>query len=100
MRLAPDLYRIADIAVFAESEPTERFPSNPPLLVIEIISRDDRYSDVIGKLLEYQDWGVRNIWVIDPWRKRLATYSSGALTLTSRVALPGYPLELSAELFS
>src|SRR3979411_1922281 len=38
MRLASDLYRIPDIAVFAGTEPDEEVPSHPPLLVIEIIS--------------------------------------------------------------
>src|SRR5882762_2547165 len=32
MRLAPDLYRIPDIAVFAESKPDEPVPSGPPLV--------------------------------------------------------------------
>src|SRR2546426_8028616 len=50
MRLAPDLYRIPDIAVFSGAEPDERVPSRPALVVIEIISPDDRYSDVLEKL--------------------------------------------------
>src|SRR5947208_1691570 len=58
MRLAPDLYRIPDVAVFADSEPNERVPGSPPLVAIEIISPDDRYSDVLEKLAEYQRWGV------------------------------------------
>ena len=66
MRLAPDLYRIADIAVFAGTEPDESVPSRPPLLVVEIISPDDRYSEVLEKLAEYRQWGVSHIWVVDP----------------------------------
>src|ERR1700688_422819 len=33
MRLAADLYRIPDVAVFAGTEPDEDVPSRPPLLV-------------------------------------------------------------------
>jgi Uma2 family endonuclease len=100
MRLAPDLYRIPDVAVFAESEPAEPVPSQPPLIVIEIISPDDRYSEVLEKLMEYQRWGVPLIWVVDPRQKTLAAYHAGVLALVSRLPLPGYPLELSADLFS
>ena len=100
MRLAPDLYRIPDIAVFAESKPDEPVPSRPPLVVIEIISPDDRYSEMLEKLAEYQQWGVANIWVVDPHRRTLAAYEDGALRTVPTLALPGYPFELSADLFS
>jgi len=100
MRLAPDLYRIPDVAVFAEREPQETVPSRPPVVTIEIVSRDDRYSAVLEKLAEYQQWGVANIWVIDPHRRTLATYEDGALRTVPKLALPGYPFELSADLFS
>ncbi len=100
MRLAPDLYRIPDIAVFAGTEPDENVPSHPPLVVIEIISPDDRYSEVLEKLAEYRQWGVSHIWVVDPDRRTLATYEAGALLPASSLALPGYPLEFSSNLFS
>jgi Uma2 family endonuclease len=100
MRLAPDLYRIPDIAVFAGAEPDEQVPSRPPLVVIEIISPDDRYSEVQEKLAEYRQWGVPHIWVVDPDRRTLATYEAGALLPATSLALPDYPLEFSSNLFS
>ena len=100
MRLAPDLYRIPDIAVFADSKPDEPVPSRPPLVAIEIVSPDDRYSEMLEKLEEYQAWGVAHIWVVDPHRRTLAVYDDGALRMVPTLALPGYPLDLSADLFS
>jgi Uma2 family endonuclease len=100
MRLAPDLYRIPDVAVFAGTEPDEEVPSRPPLLVVEIISPDDRYSEVLEKLAEYRQWGVSHIWVVDPHRRTLATYDAGALLPASSLTLPGYPVEFSTNLFS
>jgi Uma2 family endonuclease len=100
MRLAPDLYRIPDVAVFAGTEPDEEVPSRPALLVIEIISPDDRYSEVLEKLAEYREWGVPHIWVVDPYRRTLATYDAGALLPASSLMLPGYPVEFSSNLFS
>ena len=101
MRLAPDVYRIPDVAVFAGDEPDEQVPSRPPLLVVEIISPDDRYSEVLTKLSEYRHWGVPHIWVVDPDLRTLATYQDGALLPATSLALPGYPLEFSSsDLFS
>jgi Uma2 family endonuclease len=100
MRLASDLYRIPDVAVFAGTEPDEQVPSRPPLLVVEIISPDDRYSEVLEKLAEYRQWGISHIWVVDPHRQTLATYDAGALLPASSLTLPGYPVEFSGNLFS
>ena len=99
MRLGPDLYRIPDLAVFAGEEP-EHVPDRPPLLVIEIVSPDDRFSYIDEKLAEYRAWGVPNIWVIDPHRRTLHSYESGALRRVDALKLPGYPVEVSADLFS
>src|SRR5579872_1632694 len=65
MRVAVDAYRIPDVAVFGEVEPKQDVPSTPPLLVIEILSKDDRHHDLMEKLEEYREWGVPNIWVVD-----------------------------------
>lgn len=64
MRLAHDVYRIADLAVFEGGRP-EPIPHQPPLVVVEILSHDDRWADVLAKLDEYQDWGVGHIWLVD-----------------------------------
>jgi Uma2 family endonuclease len=68
--------------------------------VVEIISPDDRYSEVLEKLAEYRQWGASHIWVVDPHRRTLAVYDAGALLPASSLALPGYPLEFSGNLFS
>ncbi len=100
LRLSDDLYRIPDVSVFAGDKPGERVPSHPPLVAIEIMSPDDRHSELVEKLAEYETWGVPNIWVIDPDRRTFAIYEAGSLRAVAQLTLPGYPLELSADLFS
>ena len=94
MRLAPDLYRIPDIAVFVNA-PKSAVPEQPPLVVIEILSPDDRYHDVVEKLDEYRIWGVPNVWLVDPLAKRFAVYTDWGFQYVSSLALPDYPLELT-----
>jgi Uma2 family endonuclease len=95
MRLAPDVYRIPDVAMYADELPRERVPTTPPLLVIEILSRDDRYHDLMEKLEEYRVWGVPNIWVVDPLAKRVATYSATGPQYVGTLSLPEYSFELT-----
>jgi Uma2 family endonuclease len=101
MRVAPDVYRLPDAAVFAGELPKEGVPSTPPLVVIEILSKDDRYYDLMEKLEEYRVWGVPNIWVVDPMAKRFSIYADFGVQNVSTFALSDYPFELTpAALFS
>jgi Uma2 family endonuclease len=101
LRLAPDIYRIPDISIFAGNEPTESAPSTPPLVVIEILSPDDRHSVLMEKLGEYRRWGVSHIWVVDGINRRLSVYSDAGLQHAASVVLPEYSFEIAADdLFS
>jgi len=100
MKLADDLYRVADVAVFA-SHPAEDYPEQPPLLIVEIVAPDDRHHNLMEKLEEYRVWGVQNIWVVDPLAKRLSFYTASGLQNAPSLALADYPFELTPDvLFS
>ena len=66
VRLSPTRIRIPDFAVF-QDKPTALVPSTPPLLIVEIVSREDRHTEIIQKFEEYRAWGVPHIWLADPW---------------------------------
>jgi Uma2 family endonuclease len=101
MRLAEDLYRIPDVAIFEGDGPSEEVPSIAPLLVVEVGSPDDRMHDVLQKFEEYREWGVPNIWFVEPELKRCYVYEGRSLTEVSRFALPQFNLEIpAAELFA
>jgi Uma2 family endonuclease len=99
LRLAPDLIRIADVAVYHPQPPGEEIPTHPPFIVLEILSPDDRYSDVTKKLEEYRNWGVRHVWLIDPSLRKLYTHS-GRLQEVEAFEIDQPPLRLTpADLF-
>jgi Uma2 family endonuclease len=101
MRLGPGVYRVPDIALIAGPEPEVRFPDTPSLVTVEIVSLDDRYSDVIEKLEEYRKWGVPHIWLVDPHKKRLSVYNASGLQDVPSLTLPEYNFEIPAQaLFS
>jgi Uma2 family endonuclease len=101
MRLAADVIRIPDVALFTGSLPSEQVPTQPPLVVIEIASPDDRHIEVLRKLEEYRVWGVKHIWTIQPELKRFHAYESGSLREVDQFELPELNIRIDAdELFA
>jgi len=68
--------RVPDVSVMLEDPGTDVIEI-PPFLVIEILSRYDAMADVLEKLDEYRAAGVRNIWLIDPRKKKAFTMMDG-----------------------
>jgi Uma2 family endonuclease len=100
LRLSPDVCRIPDVSVFND-KPLELVPSSPPWIVVEILSRDDRYTDLVAKLEEYRTWGVPHIWVVNPLQNRLEVYSAAGLAVTDAFRLPDLAIEIpAAEIFA
>ena len=87
LRLAENRIRVADVAVFHEQEPTEQIPSKPPFLVVEIVSPDDRHTDLVKKLEEYRAWGAGHVWLVDPWLRKLSVYDQSGLRTVDRFEL-------------
>ena len=99
VRLSPTRVRIPDFAVF-RATPTELVPSTPPLLVAEIVSREDRHTGIIGKFEEYRAWGVRHLCLVDPWRQQLSVYAENGLTAVPALRIPAFDSQISpSDLF-
>lgn len=71
-------YRLPDVSVL-QHPPGTRFLLDAAWIAIEILSEDDRMSQVLEKLAEYQAAGVKNIWLVDPRLELLPVYESGDL---------------------
>jgi Uma2 family endonuclease len=73
-------YRIADVCVVRRTTPYEPIVRTAPLLCIEILSRDDRMSEIQERVEDYLSMGVPAVWVVDPRRRRAyEAIPSGAL---------------------
>jgi len=101
MKVAPEVYRIPDVAVFAGKPSNQQVPDTPPFIAIEILSKDDRYVDLMEKLEEYRQWGVPHIWVIDPLAKKFSVYTELGPQNVSSLTLPECSFQLTpTELFA
>lgn len=98
----PDSVRAPDCQfVTASRLPTEMplaFLEVAPDLAVEVLSPDDRWSEVIAKVSEYLSCGVREVWVVDPDQRELQVFRpdqrpvtlSADAEITSESILPGF----------
>ena len=110
IRSDPDTVRAPDLA-FVQRDRVGQigrrgYAALAPDLVAEILSPDDRPSDVLMKVAEWLDAGVTLVWVIDADRRTGACYRlDGSVTtmapgddLDGESVLPGFRCRIS-ELF-
>lgn len=90
MRVSTDVVRILDICVLDYRPDTDTTPTKPPLLAIEVVSKDDRYTEILKKLREYHQWGVPHVWLIDPRNEQLAIYGPKGFIQVETLALPEF----------
>ena len=72
-------FRLPDVTVLLAA-PATRYLMDAAFLAVEILSEEDRMTNVMEKLFEYEQKGVENIWLIDPRIERLSIFRAGALT--------------------
>jgi Uma2 family endonuclease len=83
--------RIPDLVV-TTAGPQPDTLVDPPLLVIEILSPDDSYSDTQERAQDYREMGVETVWIIDP-KTRTGRMCSGANWIEAlRLTAAGTPL--------
>jgi Uma2 family endonuclease len=95
-RVGPDVYRLPDLALFSAG-PFEKIPSAPPLMVAEIVSEDEKRTELIAKLRDYAAWGVPNIWIVDPWSRRLAVWQNDREIPVDVLSIPEYGFEVRLD---
>ena len=95
--VAPGRYRIVDLAVYAHQEPLDDLPRELPLVVIEVVSPDDRHEDIMERLEDFRAWGVPHVWLVDPGIGRMYIYHDGSLTALAAFELPEFGVRIAAE---
>jgi Uma2 family endonuclease len=103
----PDTVRAPDVA-FVRSDrvpdpPPTGFPAMAPDLAVEVLSPDDRPGEVLEKVGDWLNAGVRLTWVVDPVRSVARVYrADGTETrlavgdmLDGEDVLPGFSCRLT-----
>ncbi|MGA2538963.1 MAG: Uma2 family endonuclease [Terracidiphilus sp.] len=96
VRVSDNRVRVPDLVVLAAGPQPDVLVA-PPLLVIEILSPDDSYSDTQERAQDYRAMGVETVWIIDP-KTRSGRMCLGAEWVeSSRLEVRGTPLFVSLD---
>lgn len=102
----PDTVREADVpfvrAQRLPDKPNPGFFEGAPDLVVEVLSPDDRASEVAQKIELWLDKGARLVWVVDPKRRTVTVHRDPKHartlhenhTLDGEAVLPGFSIRV------
>lgn len=99
-RVATSRVRVPDL-VIVQAGPQPPVIDTAPVLIVEILSPDDTYSDLEERVADYRRMGVEAIWAIDPKTRSGRMCIGDDWKSARRLEVPGTPIfvELDA-LFS
>ena len=98
VQIAPARFRVPDVCVSAASSTDRRIVTTPPLLVVEVLSPEDRIDRYQQRIADYRQMGIPGIWVLDPETRKGWDCSTGNWMETTLFRLADSPvyLDLSA----
>jgi Uma2 family endonuclease len=83
--------RIPDVILVRQGAQPEVL-AEPPLLVVEILSPDDTYSDTQRRAVDYHRMGAETIWIIDPETRTARVCSGRNWVEATRLEVAGTPI--------
>ena len=101
LQVKPNRFRVPDVMVMRAGVKVDRYPTVAPLLCVEVLSPEDRWSRLQMAVNDYCEMGVASVWALDP-ETRLAFYcDADGFHKTDVLAVPGTDIRLtSAEIFA
>jgi Uma2 family endonuclease len=103
----PDTVRGPDVALYEDEDTFAEMPpgyaENPPVLVAEVLSPNDRADRTSRKITDYLRNGVCLVWVLDPETQSVTVYRpdkgpqllQGKQKITGEEVLPGFQCRIS-----
>ena len=70
VQIQADRFRVPDVTIMRGGKPSGRIVTDPPEVVVEVLSPEDRAADIQDKIDDYLGFGVPCVWVIRPDTRR------------------------------
>jgi Uma2 family endonuclease len=100
VQVADNRVRIPDIVV-VPAGPQPAVLIAPPLLIVEVLSPDDTYSDTEDRIRDYHAMGVETVWIVDPKTRTGRVCTPAHWTEAPRLDAKGTPLYVQlGDIFS
>jgi Uma2 family endonuclease len=96
VQVSPRRIRIPDL-VLVPAGPQPEVLVDPSVLVVEILSPDDSYSDTQERAQDYLKMGVQSVWLIDPRSRSGRMCIDDSWLLATRLTVPGSPIHCELE---
>jgi Uma2 family endonuclease len=103
VQVAQTRFRIPDVTVLRSDQPREPIITEPPLILIEVLSKDDTLRSMRERVDDYLNFGVRYVWIVDPATRRAYVCSPTAFQEPEQgvLVVPNTPIRLVlSELFA
>ena len=88
LQVSPTRVRIPDVMLVSRGLQPE-VTVDPPVLVVEILSPDDTYTETQSRSADYLHMGVPCVWIIDPTSRTGRQCIGDAWTAADKLAVPG-----------
>ena len=93
--------RIPDLCIVSDQAPVEEILIHPPLVCIEILSPEDRWTRVEQRIAEFLAMGVPHVWMFDPQERKVYDYAASGRRLVTEETLDAPPISINlAELYA
>ncbi|HEY0758510.1 MAG TPA: Uma2 family endonuclease [Acidisarcina sp.] len=100
MRVNEQRTRIPDLAVLSRG-PHPSVLTDPPLIVVEVLSPDDTYGDMRERALDYSRMGIAHIWLVDPLTRTGQVFHENRWNDVTEFAVPSTSVRITlASLFA
>jgi Uma2 family endonuclease len=102
-QVAATNFRVPDVLVVRAGEAFDRYLTHPPLIAIEILSPEDSLRGMQQKFENYSQFGIPNIWIIDPEPRLAYRYTASGLeeVRTGELSVPETPIRVAlSEMFA
>jgi Uma2 family endonuclease len=96
LRVSARRFRIPDFCIISRDQPIEPVFTRPPLVCIEVLSKDDTLRGLEDRVDDYIALGVGNIWVLDPEKRRAYICTKGSFKEPEEgiLAVSGSPIRI------
>jgi Uma2 family endonuclease len=64
--------------VISRDQAIEPVFTRPPLICIEVLSKDDTFRSIEDRVEDYLSFGVPNVWILDPAKRRAYVCKQGS----------------------
>jgi Uma2 family endonuclease len=102
VQAAPSRFRVPDVTVLRSDQPRQPIVTTPPLILIEVLSKDDTLRSMRERVDDYLNLGVKHVWILDPASKRAYVCSQTGFQEPEHgtLVVPNTPIRLVlSELF-